>query len=267
MSMRTIILMVAVLAAGGAGYLAMNMMGSDPIQPAQLIVPEPAVELDEVLVARETLTTGTRIDSQLRWQKWPTDSLSADFITRSSRPDAIEELAASVVRSTIAQGEPIRPIKLLGADQSFMASILPSGKRAVATTIAADTAAGGFILPDDYVDVIMTTRARNTDGFVTETILNNIRVLAIDQTIREIEDEEGNAVSVVGQTATLELTPRQAEIITVAQQMADRLTLALRSVQDVDPADAERSADHLIGDGPGGTITLIKRGQRTVAGQ
>lgn len=268
MSMRTIILLVAVLAAGGAGYLAMNMMGSNaPIQPAEIIAPQPAVELDEVLVARETLTIGSRIEDQLRWQKWPTDSLSPEFITRSSRPDAITELAGSVVRSTIALGEPIRPIKLLGADQSFMSSILPSGKRAVATTIAAATAAGGFILPDDYVDVIMTSRQDNTDGFVTETILNNIRVLAIDQTIREVQDDEGNNTFVVGQTATLELTPRQAEIITVAQQMADRLTLALRSVQDVDPSEAERSADHLIGEGPGGTITLIKRGQRTVAGQ
>ncbi|WP_306117407.1 MULTISPECIES: Flp pilus assembly protein CpaB [unclassified Roseitalea] len=264
MSMRVIILGVAILAAGGAGYLAMNMMGSNrPVEPARVVAPEPQIELDEVLVASQTLTTGTRVEGQLRWQRWPADAVSPDFITRSSRPEAIDELSESVVRATIAEGEPVRPIKLLGADQSFMSSILPSGKRAVATQIAADTSAGGFILPDDYVDVIMTSRDRN-GGFTTETILNNIRVLAIDQTIRE--DEQGRLVQ-VGQTATLELTPRQAEIITVAQQMADRLTLALRSVQDVDPADARNAAEHLIGDGPGGTITLIKRGQRTVAGQ
>ena len=120
--------------------------------------------------------------------------------------------------------------KLIGEGQSFMSSILPSGKRAVATQIAADTSAGGFILPNDYVDVIMTRRSdaarAATGGFITETILKNIRVLAIDQTIQE--DEEGKKVK-VGETATLELTPQQAEIITVAQQMADRLTLALRS--------------------------------------
>lgn len=260
MSMRFIILGVAILAAGAAGFLALNLIGSRP-QPIAIAPPAPQVELDEVLVATETLTTGARLDDRVRWQKWPTASLSPDFITRTSRPEAKAELTDSVVRSTIAQGEPIRPIKLLGADQSFMSSILPSGKRAVATEIAADTSAGGFILPDDYVDVIMVTRADNGD-FVTETILNSIRVLAIDQTIRE--DEEGRLVQ-VGQTATLELTPRQAEIISVARQMADGLTLALRSVQDVSPEDAERSADHLIGDGPGGIITVIKGGQRTTA--
>ena len=257
--MRFIILGVAVLAAGAAGYLAMNIIGSNRPAPAVAIAPQPQIELDEVLVASETLNTGARVDGRLRWQKWPTGALSPDFITRSSRPDAIEELDQSVVRATIALGEPIRPIKLLGADQSFMSSILPSGKRAVATEIAAVTSAGGFILPDDYVDVIMTRRERNT-GFVTETILRNIRVLAIDQTIRE--DEQGRLVQ-VGQTATLELTPQQAEIITVAQQMADRLALALRSVKDVNPNESTVAADHLLGQGPGGAITLIKRGQKT----
>ena len=104
-------------------------------------------------------------------------------------------------------GEPIRRSKLIGKDQSFMSSILPAGKRAVGVEIKADTSAGGFILPNDFVDVIMTRRAQNSTGvetFVTETILENIRVLAIDQTIRE--DEEGRKVK-VGQTATLELTP------------------------------------------------------------
>src|SRR5690606_23864255 len=123
--------------------------------------------------------------------------------------------------------------KLIGEGQSFMSSILPSGKRAVATQIAADTSAGGFILPNDYVDVIMTRRSTSAgtagEGFITETILKNIRVLAIDQAIQE--DEEGRRVR-VGDTATLELSPGQAEIITVAQQMADRLTLALRPVAD-----------------------------------
>lgn len=264
MSMRVVILAIAIVAAGAAGYLAMNMMGSSgPPQQVAVAPPPPAIEVDEVLVATETLTTGARVENRMRWQKWPTDALSPDFITRESRPDAIGELSESVVRATIAQGEPIRPIKLLGADQSFMSSILPAGKRAVATEIAADTSAGGFILPDDYVDVIMVSRGQD-GGFETETILNSIRVLAIDQTIRE--DEEGRLVQ-VGQTATLELTPRQAEIITVARQMADRLTLSLRSVKDVNPEDSADAAEHLVGAGPDGTITIIKGGQRSKAAQ
>ncbi len=147
-----------------------------------------------------------------------------------------------------------------------MSSILPSGKRAIATQIAADTSAGGFILPNDYVDVIMTRRsdtAATTGGFITETILKNIRVLAIDQAIQE--DEEGRRVK-VGETATLELTPQQAEIITVAQQMADRLTLSLRSVVDTQEKVTDE-ADYLVsGNGRRGTVRLIKSGEVSEVG-
>jgi pilus assembly protein CpaB len=240
----------------------MNMVAPPPQTETEIAVTRPAVETDDVLVATESMNTGATIEGQLRWQEWPVGALSPDFITRSTRPEAIEELQGSVIRSSVAQGEPVRPIKLLGPDQSFMSSILPSGKRAVATQIAADTSAGGFILPDDYVDVIMTSRpAERSGGYVTETILENIRVLAIDQTIRE--NEEGQLVQ-VGQTATLQLTPRQAEIITVAQQMADRLTLALRSVRDVDPNDETDGAEHLLtGGASGGAVTIIKSGRRS----
>ena len=151
-----------------------------------------------------------------------------------------------------------------------MSSVLPSGMRAVATQIAADTSAGGFILPNDMVDVIMARRntassggASSGDGFITETILKNIKVLAIDQTIQE--DEDGKKVK-VGATATLELTPEQAEIITVAQQMADRLTLALRSVTDAVEKVTEQ-ADYLVsGNGRRGSVRLIRSGEVSEVG-
>src|SRR5690606_2223659 len=140
------------------------------------------------------------------------------------------------------------------------------GKRAIATQIAADTSAGGFILPNDYVDVIMTRRsdsAATAGGFITETILKNIRVLAIDQTIQL--DEEGRRVK-VGETATLELTPQQAAITTVAQQMADRLTLGLRSVVDTQEKILEE-ADYLVsGSSKRGTVRLIRSGEVSEVG-
>jgi pilus assembly protein CpaB len=168
----------------------------------------PAVELDEVLVATESMNTGTDASTvSCVGRNGRSESLSPDFITRSDAPRRHRGTAGLGHPLLIAQGEPVRPIKLLGPDQSFMSSILPSGKRAVATQIAADTSAGGFILPDDYVDVIMTSRpADRAGGYVTETILENIRVLAIDQTIRE---ERGRPLVQVGQTATLQLTPRR----------------------------------------------------------
>src|SRR5690606_30985116 len=171
-------------------------------------------------------------------------------------------------RVAMYSGEPLRRSKLVGEGQGFLSSLLPSGKRAIATRIAADTSAGGFILPNDFVDVIMTRRGDGGPdgggtGFVTETILKNIKVLAIDQAIQE--DEEGRRVK-VGETATLELTPQQAEIITVAQQMADRLTLSLRSLVDTrEKVDGE--ADHLVsGTGRRGTIRMFKSGEVSEVG-
>jgi pilus assembly protein CpaB len=263
---RLIILSVAVAAAGGAGYIAKNMAG--PAEVVTVTAPQkPALALTEVLVLSNDVPMGGTVDGQLRWQAWPTDAVDQNFITREGEADAVEKLKGSIARLAMFKGEPLRRSKLIGEGQSFMSSILPSGKRAIATQIAADTSAGGFILPNDFVDVIMTRRSQAAsgggEGFITETILKNIRVLAIDQAIQE--DEEGRKVK-VGETATLELTAQQAEIITVAQQMADRLTLALRATADAqEKPDGE--ADYLVsGNGRRGTVRLIKSGEVSEVG-
>jgi pilus assembly protein CpaB len=265
---RLIILTVAVAAAGGAGYVAKKMV----VPPPPVVVDSgqkgPSIALEDVLVLSGDVPMGTTLGDNIAWEKWPADGINANFITRINAPDALDKLKGSVARVAMYEGEPLRRSKLIGEGQSFMSSILPSGTRAVATSIAADTSAGGFILPNDYVDVIMTRRADNAGGgasagFITETILKNIRVLAIDQTIQE--DEEGKKTR-VGQTATLELTPQQAEIITVAQQMADRLTLALRSIKDTQEKPSEE-ADYLVsGNGRRGTVRLIKSGEISEVG-
>ncbi len=265
-STRLIVLGVALTAAAAAGYLAMNMQPPQPVV-AEVVAPVvPQMEIEQVLVAGEEITIGGVLDTQIRWQPWPKEGITEGYITQAVRPQAIEELKGSIARVVISPGEPIRDSKLVGKDQSLMSSILPSGMRAVAVEISANTSAGGFILPNDYVDMIMTRRVATATGgesFITETILKNIRVLAIDQTIRE--DEEGRKVK-VGQTATLELTPQQSEIVIVAQQMADRLALVLRSTADA--ADkASPGADYLVnGRGRGGTVRMIKSGEVTEVG-
>ncbi|KXF79038.1 Flp pilus assembly protein CpaB [Paramesorhizobium deserti] len=258
-SARLVVLAVAVVAAAGAGYIAMSMSAAPP-PVVETAAPAPQIELRDVLVATENLGVGTEVRDQMRWQSWPAEAISDGYITRSAEPQAMDELKGSTVRLQFMAGEPIRKAKLIGPGQSFMSAMLPPGMRAVATQISADTSAGGFILPNDFVDVIMTRRQEGDGGgrrFLTETILENIRVLAIDQAIQE--DEKGNKV-IVGQTATLEVTPQQAEIITVAQQMADRLSLALRSTLDAQEP-AEKEADYLVS-APGrrGTVKLIKSG-------
>lgn len=264
---KMVILGIAAVAAAGAGYIAKNFV----TQPAPVVVEasqQPEVPLTQVMVLTGDVAMGQPLAENISWENWPIAGVSDGFMTKETDPEALEKFSNSLARVNLYKGEPLRKSKLVGEGTSFMSSILPKGTRAVATQISADTSAGGFILPNDYVDVIMTRKQAKTeesqaDTFITETILRNIKVLAIDQAIQE--DEEGRRVK-VGETATLELTPQQAEIITVAQQMADRLTLALRSITDTQEKNLE-DADYLVGgSGKRGTVRLIKQGEVTEVG-
>lgn len=254
---RMAIFGVAIIAAGGAALMATSLVRQPA--PAEAVKAKPEVPLSEVLVARDDILLGTKLNAALvRWQKWPEEVVSDGYIVNSGNVSMEESVAGSIARTTFFAGEPIRDNKLIKSDSGFMSAILPSGQRAIATSISTDTSAGGFILPNDRVDVIMTRRKQSDMGekYVTETILQNIRVLAIDQTI---EEKDGESV-VVGSTATLQLDPSQTEILTVAQQMADRLTLSLRSLEDtVDQITT--NADHLINGNKNGTVRMIRFGR------
>lgn len=260
---RIVILSVALVAAGLAGLVAMKISGTKQvIEKAETIIQkEPTVN---VLVSSVNLPVGSRLnDSSVRWAPWPQGNVVDSFITETKSPNAIIELAGAVVRLPLFEGEPVRPEKVVDSSTRIMSSLLPAGKRAVSTEISVSTGAGGFVLPNDRVDVIMVRKGDN-GNFLTENVLNNVRVLAIDQQIKEGED---GSSAVVGATATLELTPEQAKIITVAQQMADRLTLALRSVADAQENDT-LSADYLLNGGAGQPeIQVIKSGSIVKGGQ
>jgi pilus assembly protein CpaB len=252
---RIIILAVAVVAAGLAGLLAVRIAGPKAPKLVETVIREPTVR---VLVSADNLPVGSRLnDNALQWIEWPSGGVTEGFITSNARPDAMKELEGSIVRMPIFKGEPLRAEKVADSSSRIMSSLLPSGKRAVATEISVATGAGGFVLPNDRVDVIMVRANRdNGGGYITENVLNNVRVLAIDQQIQEAPD---GSKSVVGTTATLELTPDQAKVISVAQQMAERLTLALRSVADAQEADTE-AADYLLHGGGKSDIQVIKSG-------
>lgn len=174
----------------------------------------------------------------LQWQEWPAATSGRGFIRKADRPEAIEELSGSIARAPFGAGEPIRESRLIKANGSgYMAAILPKGMRAVSTIISPETGAGGFILPNDHVDVILSRRDHNAERqtgvevHTSETILSGVRVLAIDQTV---DEKDGQRV-VVGKTATLELSPRQAETLALARQLGT-LSLALRSLVDANEA-------------------------------
>jgi pilus assembly protein CpaB len=227
---RIIVLVIAIAAGGIAALLAGR---SEPPPPA---TPTPVAQFDtsDVLVASGDIGLGHAISPQeLRWQAWPSEAINDNFIRRTNRPDAIEQVAGSITRQPFLSGEPIREAKLIkGKGSGFMSAILPQGMRAVSTKIEAETGAGGFILPNDRVDVIVTRRDREGEkaggeGAVSDTILHNVRVLAIDQ---QVEEKNGQKV-VVGKTATLEVSPRQAEVLTRARE-AGTISLSLRALVD-----------------------------------
>src|SRR5581483_9772515 len=227
---RLVVLTIALAAGGVAALLAGR---SEP--PPQPKVAAPAAPSVDVLVAKQDIPMGQTIDgSDVAWQAWPTSANGSTFIRRSDQPNAIEALSGAIARTPFVAGEPIREAKIVRAKGSgIMAAILPSGRRAVSISVSPESAASGFILPNDRVDVILTKhdremeKATGGDFMTSQTILNDIRVLAIDQ---QLEEKNGQKV-VVGKTAVLELTPAQAELITVARQ-SGTLSLALRSITD-----------------------------------
>ena len=258
---RIIVLVIALVAGGIAALLASRSDQTETPTPA----PVAQLETVDVLVAASDIGLGNTVKPEdLRWQVWPAAAANTNFIRKSDRPDAINQIAPSIARAPFSAGEPIRESKLIKANGSgYMAAILPSGMRAISTEISAETGAGGFILPNDHVDVILSRRdkeaekAAGVEIHTSETILTNVRVLAIDQTV---EEKNGQRV-VVGKTATLELAPHQAESLTRAKQMGV-LTLALRSIVDFN-ADKDKVADDTGGGRRG--INVVRFGVSTMS--
>jgi pilus assembly protein CpaB len=234
---RIVVLTIAVGAGGIAAYLA---SGSDN----KPLPTEPVVQLQtvDVLVAKTDIGLGQAVGAdEMQWQTWPAATASKNFIRRNERPDATTQIIGSIARAPFIAGEPIREAKLVKADGSgFMAAILPTGMRAVSTEISPETGAGGFILPNDRVDVILSKRDKNadrtggTDIVNSEIILTNIRVLAIDQAPKEKDGQN----AVVGKTVTLELKPEQTETLARARQTGT-LSLSLRSIADLNAVETK----------------------------
>ena len=180
----------------------------------------------------------------------------AGLITKNSEPDAPTKLSGAVARAPFIAGEPIKEQKLIKISEGgVMAAILPAGMRAISTPIREETAAGGFILPNDRVDVILShkTRVGTQEQPVSEAVLRNVRVLAIGQAL---DNKDGEKVA-SGKTATLELTPPQAETLALAQSMGE-ISLSLRSLADATPGQHEGTAK--IGDAYSSSVKFLKYG-------
>jgi len=229
---RIVVLTIALGAGGVAAYLAREAGDTKPAPTEPVTQQLPTVD---ILIAKADIGLGQSVKQEdLQWQNWPAATASNNFIRRDSKPGAIKDVIGSIARTPFIAGEPIREQKLVKADGSgFMAAILPTGMRAVSTEISPETGAGGFILPNDRVDVVLTRRLKHPDSnqpdvVTSEIILINVRVLAIDQAPKEKDGQN----AVVGKTVTLELKPGQIATLTAGRQ-AGTLSLALRSIADV----------------------------------
>ncbi|MGI9382036.1 MAG: Flp pilus assembly protein CpaB [Methyloligellaceae bacterium] len=252
---RIIVLVIAFAAAGGAALIAKQMMSA----PQAVRVVESTIDTVEVLVAAKNIRLGDSVrSSDVSWHAWPKNAATAGYITKISNPKALSKLTGAIARAPFLKGEPIKEQKLIKAsDGGVLAAILPAGMRAISTPIREETSAGGFILPNDRVDVIVSRRVRGVrrEEHVSETVLRNVRVLAIGQ---NIEMKDGKKVA-NGKTATLELTIRQAETLALAQAMGE-ISLALRSLADTNPSGGSgpRTAADALADGRGGSIKMLK---------
>jgi len=239
---RLSILGVAAIAAGFAAFLARGMLVSRPV--AQSAPPAPTVQ---ILVAAKEVTAGHLLDPTLvRWQAWPEKAMMTTFITNKTEPDLAKAISGAVARMPLAAGQPITEASIVRAGAAgYMAATVTPGMRAIGVPINAETSAGGFILPNDRVDVVLTRQLPGEGKrFDSITILSDVRVLAVDQTAHQGKDQE----TVVGKTATLELTLSQAELVTRAHETGT-LSLALRSIGDSEGMPTAKNFPNLGGGG------------------
>lgn len=278
---RLLIVLIAAVSAIGLAVVLQRALGGAPAKPSGLVessgptAPQ-GKPMTQVLVAKRDLPVGTRlVAADVGWQAWPSDSINTAFITNGAAPaspdgkvqaakavvaatadqmiggDPAKVVEGAIVRDPILVGEPITPRKIVrGGEGGYLSVVLTPGKRAMSVPVSSDTAVGGFILPGDRVDVL-TTRETPTPGdaggkvTVAETVLQNIRVLALDQATAAEKD----AKSIVAATATLEVGPVEAETLARAKA-GGAISLALRAYTDMG--------------GPSGVTHVVARDDSTV---
>lgn len=259
-SARILLLVVAIVAGGLAAFLATRGGTPEPAVAEAEIIQEAR---SRILVASQPIGVGERLSAQVvEWQDWPEGAVRPEYVTFEAEPEADAKLTGAVARFEFFVGEPIREAKLARSDQGYLSAVIQPGMRAVSVDVTASTGAGGFIVPNDRVDVVLTEDS--TGSRRSETILFNVKVLAIGQRLGELGrtggDEDGStdpkSQNFVKETiATLEMAPNQAEAIINASEVGE-LALVLRSVADfAEEVDSDSGSDS--------TIQMIRFGQPT----
>jgi pilus assembly protein CpaB len=254
-AVRIAIIALAALAAILLAFMVRGMIVPKKPVPIAAIAAPPPKPMAQVLVAKRDLPVGARIASvDLTWQAWPMDALNPTFVTDGAAPAAptqgaqkvakdaaqatqqlvmpqgpMQAFDGAIVKEALAKGEPVTARKVLRAgDSNYMAVVLLPGMRAMSIPINAETAAGGFILPGDRVDVLQSRANAEGHGFITETLMRNLRVLAIDQK----PEAEKDARAMVGAVAVLEV-PASDTLVLARGKAQGEMQLVLRSYADL----------------------------------
>ncbi len=246
-----ILLLTAVLLASGTAIFVKSWLEAERDALAERpqnvqVIETPAVE---VLVAAKDLTAGAFLKPEVvDWQPWPEDGVHENHIVR--RPDEddgkeldpVVSLEGAVVRSNLKSGEPVTKARIVHpGERGFLAAVLEPGFRAISVPVDATSGIAGFIFPGDWVDVMMTMQLRDEregarqQRYFAQTVLERIRVLAVDQAV-DLEDGEPS----VAKTATIEVTPKEAERIAVSLEMG-RLALSLNSLSSLEGEEAQKA--------------------------
>jgi pilus assembly protein CpaB len=241
MRARTLILfLIAIMLAGGTAVLVRSWLAQRRTVEAEAApVVRPVAAQKSVLVAREAITRGQILKpADLAWQPWPEGGVGRAYIQEGTKP--IGDFVGWVARDPFGPGEPVTESKIVApGSRGFLAAVLRPGMRAVSVPVTPTSDASGFILPGDQVDVLITQTLPTINGSsgplqrrASETVLRDIRVLAIDQ---KLDSKSGEAV--VAHNVTLEVTPKQSEVIAVASDMG-KLSLSLRGLVGLPNEDA-----------------------------
>jgi len=235
MSARNIILLlVAIMVAGATAYFARGLMTRPPQQVVVQAPAPPPPSSGAILIAAADLPAGTLLlEEHLKWQPWPENSMNPNFIKQADAK--LENYVGAVVRRGINNGQPIMPSQIVKpGDRGFLAAVLKPGMRAVSVGVGDVSGISHLILPGDRIDLLLTQTVLSDGGGETasgerraaETVLENIRVLAVDTTLDDLNNK-----AIDGKTITIEVTPKQAEMITVAVELG-RIAFSMRGLEN-----------------------------------
>jgi pilus assembly protein CpaB len=245
---RLVLIAVAILAGGAAAWLATRH--DEPAPVAAAAVPQiVAPAMTQVLVAKAAITTGQRLTADsIGWADWPVANVLPQYVDIAATPAAATDMAGAVARTDFVPGEPIRPDRLATSGDGSLSALLDDGMRGVSVTVSAEAASGGFVVPGDRVDVVLT-RPDPHGGQQSQTILSDVKVVAINSDLGHGEAKSADATTSFSATAiaTLALDPRSAEII-INSASSGKLSLVLVPVTATEPgaSASERAANAAI---------------------